>query len=193
MLKGGVYRRRPLWTWIGQLPDPERLERSRILHHRWRQLRATNWRSGGRSRHAHHEQKRYEQSAIEQIQNRRRCQCGGRPGRASCFSRYRLEDARSDTDLFPRSRSFRRTGTGRGLSRQDKDSTREFYGRMVPFKLPYKELLILQTRHIRSCRVWRNGQRRPPQIKVLSFVLVFSAPFAVFLCDLCVLRFLRLM
>ncbi len=51
----------------------KRLERSGILHRRRRKLRAPNWRPGRRPCHADHEQERYEQSADEQVQNRRRC------------------------------------------------------------------------------------------------------------------------
>ena len=49
-----------------------------------------------------------------------------------------MEDARRSADLFPGARYFAGVSLNGAVIKQDKDSTREFYGHMVTFNAALK-------------------------------------------------------
>jgi len=89
---------------------------------------------GGGPRDADHEQRRDEASAVERVSRWGRTlpvrQAVGRHAEGNTVGKMRAEVA----DLFARTRTVCGRELNGAVIKQDKDSTREFYGRMVPFR-----------------------------------------------------------
>jgi len=134
MLNGGFIVGAKYGRGLASLPHTEGLERACIFHDHGRQRRVSDRRTGGRPGDADHEQRWHATSAIEQV-------CAGRRRLGGCGPVGRHAEGNTDWKMRAQVLTYSRArGVFAGVSlngavvKQDKDSTREFYGHMVTFK-----------------------------------------------------------